>query len=128
MQDPIGVMKESEVVNPTNVLLFVEETIWTIPELNATHILNDTCFWTRHPYDPASFVTQGKGGGDCIATYHNTPLQKKNEGVGNAVFNDGHVELCDPTEFRDSATHQITASFYLAWPRKDGRYSQTCPY
>jgi prepilin-type N-terminal cleavage/methylation domain-containing protein/prepilin-type processing-associated H-X9-DG protein len=128
LQDPLGVMKGSEVNNPAGVLLWVEETLWKIPELYATHVLNDTCFWTRHPYDPSSFVTKGKGGGDCIATYHNTPLQKKNEGLGDAVFCDGHVERCDAWDFRDAGTHQLTASFYLAWPKKDGRFSQQCPY
>jgi len=128
MQNPLGVMKESEVNNPAGVLLWVEETLWKIPELCATHVLNDTVFWTRHPYDPAGFVVKGKGGGDCIATYHNTPLQKKNEGLGNAVFVDGHVQRCDATKWRDAGTHQLTASFFLAWPRRDGRYDTTCPY
>jgi len=127
-QGPLGVMKGSEVDNPAGVLLWMEETLWRIPLLYATHVLNDTCIWPRHPYDPQVFVTKGKGGGDCIATYHNTSLQDKSAGLANAVFVDGHVERCDAKEFRDAGTHQLTASFYLAWPRKDGRFSQQCPY
>ena len=128
MSNPLGVMKELEVINPAGVLLFVEETIWRIPALAATHVLNDTCFFTRHPNDPAGFVQSGYGGGDCIATYHNTPLTRKDEGLGNAVFIDGHVELCDSTIEHTTSWGRMTESYRLAWPKGSSGYQPTCPY
>ena len=124
--EPLAVAKESEVVNPGGVLLWVEETIWTIvsppaPATIASHVLNDTCFMARHPRDPFGQV------GDCIATYHNTVLQKRNEGLGNAVFVDGHVELCDAWDIRETPNGRFNPSYYRAWPKR-GAFSQNCPY
>jgi len=107
----IGVKKGGQIKNPSRVLLFVEETIWTIPGY-ATHVLNDTCFWPRHPNDPS-----GINIGDCIATYHNTSLGKKDEGWGNGVYVDGHVDLNSMLEERVYSWGTVSNSFMLSWPK-----------
>ena len=113
--DPVGVRKESQVVNPSRVLLFVEETIWPIGPPDdiwlANCSLNDTCFWSRHPKDPAGFP------GDCVATYHNTSLAMQNEGMGNGVFVDGHVELTSARAEFAYPWGVVSSSFKLSWPK-----------
>ena len=116
----VGAEKESQVLSPGETLVWVEETIWLIEDW-ADWVLNDTNFLSRHDQDPT-------GWGDFIATYHNTPLAKPNDGKGNAVFVDGHVELCDPYQVVDlQGGGQARAGFILSWPRK-GKYSSTIPY
>ncbi len=115
-----GVKGESQVMNPANVLVWVEETIWLIPGW-AGWVLNDTCFFSRHQDD-------GTQWGDFIATYHNTSLAKPDDGKGNAVFVDGHVELLDPYYTVDLAGgKQARAGFIYSWPLK-GKLSPTIPY
>ena len=115
---PLGVLKQSEVVNPDKVVVFVEETLWIIHGL-ADYVLTDTTFFPRHMND-FSF-------GDSIATFHKTTLQRPNDGMGNAVFVDGHVELCDPWDSTQIEGGQVTASFRLAWP-KGNALSTQMPY
>ncbi len=103
---PLAALKQSEVVKPDSVVMFVEETMWIIPGL-AGHILNDTCFFPRHPNDSI-------GLGDSIATYHRTTLQRPDNGLGNAVFVDGHVELSDPWDSTTIEGRTYSASFKLA--------------
>ena len=106
-----GVLKESQVVSPAETLVWVEETIWLIPGW-ADWVLNDTCFWSRHYKDSTGF-------GDFIATYHNTPLDRRNDGLGNAVFVDGHVQLNDPYRVVQLAGGgEARQGFILSWPRK----------
>jgi prepilin-type N-terminal cleavage/methylation domain-containing protein/prepilin-type processing-associated H-X9-DG protein len=118
--DPLAVLKESEVVSPAETLVWVEETIWLIPSW-ANWVLNDTCFYSRHWQDSV-------GWGDFIATYHNTPVDRNEEGLGNAVFIDGHVELCDPYQVVDlQGGGEARAGFILSWPLK-GKYDSQIPY
>lgn len=120
-----GALKGSEVVDTAGTLVWVEETIWTIPGLT-NYVLNDTCFFTRHP--KGGFSSDAVTNlGDCIATYHNTILQKRDEGVGNAVFADGHVQLCDPRDKVVMSWGEISGSFRVAWP-KNGKFGENCPY
>ena len=117
---PWGVKKESEVVNPGETLVWVEETIWLIPGW-AGWTLNDTCFFSRHDDDPTQW-------GDFIATYHSTSLAKPEDGKGEAVFVDGHVELLDPYYVVNLAGgKQARAGFIHSWPLK-GKLSPTIPY
>ena len=125
IRQPLAVLKESEVINPAKVLVWVEETIWTITDDTgkrwADYTLNDTCFMSRHYQDGNNF-------GDFIATYHNTSTAKPNDGKGNAVFVDGHVELLDPYYKVDlSGGGEARAGFIHSWPLK-GKYSSTIPY
>ncbi len=124
--DPMGVLKESEVLNPSNVLVWVEETIWLIQNKQgpsgrnwSDYVLNDTCFASRHK-DDFSY-------GDFIATYHNTSIAKPDDGKGNAVFVDGHVELLDPYHTVQIPGGYARGGFIYSWPLK-GKYSPTIPY
>ncbi len=109
-----GALQESQVVNPAETLVWVEETIWLIPGW-AGWVLNDTCFFSRHNDDPTQW-------GDFIATYHNTSIAKPDDGKGNAVFVDGHVELLDPYYTVDlGGGKQARAGFIYSWPLKGKR-------
>jgi len=114
-----GVRRSSDVVAPENVLVFAEETIWLIPGL-ARWILNDTMFFARHTNDPTSI-------GDTIATYHKMKPPRIYQGMGNVVFVDGHVELCDPWIRHEYEWGFLTESFYLAWP-KEKVFTSAAPY
>lgn len=115
-----GAMKESQVMNPAETLVWVEETIWLIPGW-AGWVLNDTCFFSRHDDDTTEW-------GDFIATYHNTSLARKDDGMGNAVFVDGHVQLLDPYRVEQlPGGKQARAGFIYSWPLK-GKLSSTMPY
>jgi prepilin-type N-terminal cleavage/methylation domain-containing protein/prepilin-type processing-associated H-X9-DG protein len=106
-----GVLRESEVISPAETLVWVEETIWLIPGWT-DWVLNDTCFFSRHYKDGANF-------GDFIATYHNTTVDRKDDGVGNAVFVDGHVQLNDPYRVVELQGGGVARQgFILSWPRK----------
>lgn len=117
--DFLGVGKSGQVVSPWDVVLFVEETLWLLPGL-ASHILNDTCFFTRHPDDPANFE------GDCIATYHKTSLSDPDGGVGNTIFIDGHVDYVDPKIKVEYDWGTVNNSYKHAWPK--GNIGPDCPY
>jgi len=125
----VGVKKESQIYNPAGILVFVEETIWKITKtklpntptaLAPTYILNDTNFRARHPLDN-NFL------GDTIATYHETTTAAPDEGKGNTVFVDGHVELSDPWDNEIIGGRQFRRSYLLSFPRKGARIP-TCPY
>ena len=107
----IGVRKGGQIKHPSQVLLFVEETLWAIPNY-ATHTLNDTCFYAHHSNDPHYTNI-----GDCIATYHNTSIAKMDEGLGNGVFADGHVELMSAYDDHVFPWGMVSNSFRLSWPR-----------
>lgn len=123
-----GVRKELGVYRPSNVLLFVEETIWLIddtdppqtPTALATYTLNDTCFMARH-YSDSLFP------GDTIATYHSTSVAAPNKGKGNTVFVDGHVDFSDPWDTEIINGQQFRRSYLLSFPKKGAR-SMSKPY
>ncbi|MHC4927120.1 MAG: type II secretion system protein [Planctomycetota bacterium] len=119
----VGVSRQSEVVNSGGTILYVEESLWGIPEL-CTATLNDQGFWARHPED-SSYPFAG----DCIATYHSTPLRegKKNDGFGNAVFVDGHVEQLKPEIIEVGTDMRFTNNYSLTFPKK-GKFSAELPY
>ncbi len=122
-----GVTKESQVINTAETLVWVEETIWLIQDKQgpsgsnwANWVLNDTCFFSRHKDD-------GTKWGDFIATYHGTSIAKPDEGKGNAVFVDGHVELLDPYYTVQIPGGYARAGFIASWPLK-GKLSPNIPY
>ncbi len=117
-----GVKKETQIHNPAGILVFVEETIWLIsqtkqpntPSPLATYTLNDTCFMPRHRGD-SLFP------GDTIATYHETSTAAPNEGKGNTVFVDGHVELSDPWDNELIGGMEFRRSYLLSFSRSGAR-------
>jgi len=126
--DILGVMKEDGVYRPSNVLLFVEETIWLIDEPGpsgsspfTSYRLNDTCFMARHQSDG------GFNFGDTIATYHKTSPSAPNKGMGNTVFVDGHIDYSDPWDSEFVGGMEFRRSFLLSFPKK-GAKSTVMPY
>ncbi len=123
-----GVKKASGIDRASaEVALFVEETLWRIKSEDnhnvATHVLNDTTFWSRHPGD--SIV------GDSVATYHRSSkvemsivdngsevTQTKDGGMGNVVFNDGHVDLVDPFEYQEGVAGRFYKSYLISFPKR----------
>ena len=73
----------------------------------------------RHPLD-FSF-------GDTIATYHETTPSEKERGKGNAVFVDGHTELCDPYDTEVIGGREFRSSYLLSFPKRGARNAQK-PY
>ena len=120
-----GVLKEGQITrSPDNVLMFVEETIWKFNDpvtgtKFAWYTLNDTCFMPRYQGD--------HNFGDTIATYHGTSTAKPNEGKGNTVFIDGHVDLSDPWDSEEIGGKEFRRSYLLSFPGRDVR-SMTKPY
>ncbi len=98
--DVKGVSKESEVYNPSRVIVFTEENPWTIEGYSA-YPFNDTHFT----------VGNRRRLIDNYATFHNAPGDR-DQGGANLVFVDGHVDLLRRVEDLDEG-------FRLAWPKKD---------
>ena len=122
-----GVMKRGQISrSPDSVLLFVEETIWffddpaTGKRFNSA-VLNDTNFMPRHYQDKSNAF------GDTIATYHGTSTAKPNEGKGNTVFVDGHIDLSDPWDTEFIEGKEFRRSYLLSFPGRNVK-SLTKPY
>lgn len=126
-----GVLRITEVSNPSQTLFWTEETTWQIEKpigsgnfLNSA-VLNDTNFMARHPKDPFGSL------GDAIATYHGIPtaVERRNDGRGDVVFLDGHVEFEKSDVYSTVGGLRFTTSFVLAWPKASSKFVTTrCPY
>ena len=100
-------VRASKVRSPASIFFFGEENPW----VNSTRYgatLNDNALaggpdhpnnaaaWTASPSD---MVSSDRSGGkkylDCLGTFHKTPPEKKDEGVSNVVFVDGHVDMTE---------------------------------
>ncbi len=134
----VGTLKESGLERPAaEVAIFVEETMWFLQDNTghkvATHVLNDTIFFSRHPNDSFGQI------GDSVATYHknlNVELnltgttyisQTQEGGMGNAVFSDGHVELVDPYEYQEGSGGRFYKSYLISFPKR-GVLNDESPY
>ncbi len=84
--NPGQMIKLSQVKHPSRVLFFTEENIWIISR-NTGDALNVSKAALNDMY----FGTVKNGNGDCIATFHKANDSKKNTGVSNVLFIDGHV-------------------------------------
>jgi prepilin-type N-terminal cleavage/methylation domain-containing protein/prepilin-type processing-associated H-X9-DG protein len=110
-----GVLKPGEVRGPSNTIVFMEENPWPIPGLSVDFMF-DNCTFPRGPspdatppYTQDDYPRTNQIG--CVATYHKPPAGDLNEGVGNVVMMDGHVQQVDAWD-RDG---DIT--FDLCWPK-----------
>jgi prepilin-type N-terminal cleavage/methylation domain-containing protein/prepilin-type processing-associated H-X9-DG protein len=128
--DGKGVLRVTEVSNPSETLFWAEETTWPVEKpigsgnfLN-TAVLNDTNFMARHPMDPSG------SRGDGIATYHGIPtaVERRNDGQGDVVFLDGHVEFEKSDFYSTVGGLRFTTSYVLAWPKASSKFMTTCPY
>ncbi|MEJ5260361.1 MAG: prepilin-type N-terminal cleavage/methylation domain-containing protein [Anaerohalosphaeraceae bacterium] len=99
------VIKLSQVVSPATVFFFSEENCWFIYRNNQMvrygAVFNDNalCGAPLHPQDPAAWTyttipdPDVNRFYDCFASFHKTTLQKRNDGLANTVFLDGHVDF-----------------------------------
>jgi prepilin-type N-terminal cleavage/methylation domain-containing protein len=125
-----GVLRVTEVSNPSETLFWAEETTWVIEKpigsgnvLNSS-VLNDTNFMARHPADSSNSK------GDSIATYHGIPtaMDRRNDGQGDVLFLDGRVEF-EKADFHSTIGGlRFTTSYVLAWPKAGSKFKTTCPY
>ena len=98
--DVRGVSKETEVYNPSRVVVFTEENPWTIAG------------YSEYPFNDTHFTVGNRRRLiDNYATFHNAPGDR-DKGGANLVFVDGHVDLLRRVEDLDEG-------FRLAWPKKD---------
>jgi prepilin-type N-terminal cleavage/methylation domain-containing protein/prepilin-type processing-associated H-X9-DG protein len=99
-----GVSKETEVYQPSQVIVFTEENTWIIEGYSIAPF-NDTHFTVGNAARQI----------DNYATFHNAPGDI-DRGGANIVFVDGHVELLRRLD-------DLDAGFRLAWPKKDIPYA-----
>jgi len=100
-----GVTKETQVYQPSLVIVFTEENTWIIDGYSIAPF-NDTHFT----------VGNAERQIDNYATFHNAPGDL-DQGGANIVFVDGHVELL-------RRLPDLDEGFRLAWPKKDIPYAQ----
>ena len=99
-----GVKQETEVYNPSVVVVFTEENPWTIKG------------YSKYPFNDTHFTVGNRDRQiDNYATFHNAPGDI-DMGGANIVFVDGHVELLSRVEDLDKG-------FRLAWPKRELPYS-----
>jgi prepilin-type processing-associated H-X9-DG protein len=89
-----GVLRESEVRDPSTVFFFAEENSWSVrpdhPRFPAR--------WLSAPLstgaldDTILLIRPGSEAGDCFATYHRPPSEDLSRGSGYVAFVDGHVD------------------------------------
>ncbi len=104
------------IASPSSIFFFGEENPW-IHNARYSATLNDNalCGTPEHPsaagaweanpsllvpFDPLKYL-------DCLATFHKTSLEKRDEGESNVVFVDGHVDMVN---WKD--THRLSR-----WPQ-----------
>ena len=96
MCDKESSLKLSRVNRPATCMAFSEENLWTIgvaewdggrgtKTYNAV-VLNDNSLWLN------ANKNKQDGATDNIATFHNVSPAKRNDGVANIIFVDGHAE------------------------------------
>lgn len=94
----------SQIKSPSSIFFFGEENPW-VNSSRYTATLNDNalCGTPEHPSsigawntNPSLLVPTGPlKYQDCLASFHKTSLEKRDEGQCNIVFIDGHVDLAD---------------------------------
>lgn len=98
----------SQIRTPARVFFFAEENGWEfVPDLpggirrySATLNDNALCGAPGHPENSGSWAySLGMEPPylDAFGSFHKTTVQKRNDGMANAVFIDNHVDLVDPT-------------------------------
>lgn len=95
-------VKKNEIKSPSTIFFFGEENPWINSE-RYTATLNDNalCGAPGHPNSAAAWTTNPSNvkpfGNmiywDCLATFHKTTIENKDDGMSNVVFVDGHVDM-----------------------------------
>jgi prepilin-type processing-associated H-X9-DG protein/prepilin-type N-terminal cleavage/methylation domain-containing protein len=91
---PGGVLKISEVRDPSEVFFFAEENSWSLrpdhPEFRIKWL--SAALSTKGLDDTVLEIRPTPEAKDCFATYHGGGSRYIDNGSGNVVFVDGHVE------------------------------------
>lgn len=97
------VIRASEIRSPTTVFFFSEENCWLIDNGTKRYsaVFNDNalCGAPGHPSDPVMWTLTTIPDPDkalfwdCLGSFHKTTLEKRNEGLSNILFLDGHVDF-----------------------------------
>jgi prepilin-type processing-associated H-X9-DG protein len=121
-----GVLRVSEVRDPSKVFFFAEENSWSLRPSHPTFPAR----WLSAPLstkaldDTVLLIDPTPGAINCFATYHDTPRGDLNRGYGNVVFIDGHVELIGVEDQLRKAMHggksllSPAGNLSLAWANK----------
>ncbi len=93
-------VKQSDVRSPSSIFFFGEENPWdNSTRYQATLNDNALCGAPEHPSNRGaweSYSTDYSGRLlDCLASFHKTTFEKKNDGESNVVFVDGHVDMAN---------------------------------
>ncbi len=91
----LSVKKAMDVKQPSKIIYFTEENLWTIEGLS-NYCLNNNIFYTSKDIIY-----------DCLATYHQAQGSNINTGIANIVFVDGSV-----------GTGHAEESYQLALPKR----------
>lgn len=121
-----GVLKSTQVRDSAQTIVFMEENVYPLDTQNGYHqnlagnYGADDDYIARWPnFTPAQTATKKDyprvNYADCVATYHMTSASKWQEGSGNVVFLDGHVETVDPHAPEGELYSDVT--FNLSWPK-----------
>ena len=98
-------VRTTDIRSPASTFFFGEENPWVNPErYGATLNDNALCGTPQHPSQPgawttplSSMITSEKDTGvtylDCLASFHKTTFEKRDDGESNVVYVDGHVDL-----------------------------------
>jgi prepilin-type N-terminal cleavage/methylation domain-containing protein/prepilin-type processing-associated H-X9-DG protein len=98
-------VKTNQIKSPASIFFFGEENPWiNNNRYGATLNDNALCGGPDHPTsvaawttDPSLMVSSDRSGGtkywDCLGTFHKTPLERRDEGLSNVVYVDGHVDM-----------------------------------
>ena len=101
-------VKSSEVRNPARIFFFAEENAWPYePDPSSSYplryldTLNDNalCGAPRLPDESDAWLfpqDQPPPYLDAFGSFHKTTMRRRNKGMANAVFIDGHVQLVEP--------------------------------
>jgi prepilin-type processing-associated H-X9-DG protein len=122
-----GVLRESEVRDPSKVFFFGEENCWSLrpdhPKFAAEWL--SAALSTKALDDTVLMISVTDEARDCFATYHNAPSKDLNRGSSNVAFVDGHVERIDVEDQLRRNLHGGRSRFgaggnlSLAWASKE---------
>jgi prepilin-type N-terminal cleavage/methylation domain-containing protein/prepilin-type processing-associated H-X9-DG protein len=99
------VIKASEVRSPTTVFFFSEENCWYVlnngQKVRYDAVFNDNalCGAPVHPANATAWTYTIIPDPDvlkfldCFGSFHRTTLEKRNDGLANAIYLDGHVDF-----------------------------------
>ncbi|MHC4112020.1 MAG: type II secretion system protein [Planctomycetota bacterium] len=118
-----GVLKVTEVNNPSGVFFLSEENSWSLrpdhPKYPARWL--SAPLSTRALDDTSLLISPTPEAKDCFATYHRRPSIGRNRGSSHVLLVEGHVELIDAEDQLRKNMHGGKSSLgpagnlHLAW-------------